>query len=47
MNRRVGEKNNGVEKCTGRHQMGRKNDEGQAVVDFVKSTELAITSYSA
>ena len=44
MNGHLGEGNNGEEKCTGRHGLGRKNDEGQAVVDFPKRKGLAITN---
>ena len=44
MNGHVKEGNNGDEDCMGRHKMGRKNDEGQAVVDFDKKMDQAITN---
>ena len=43
MNGHLGEGNNGDEKCLGRHGLGRRNDEGQAVVDFTRRVGLAIT----
>ena len=39
-----GEGNNGDEECMGRHGLGKRNNEGQAVVDFAKRRELAITN---
>ena len=44
INGHVGEGNNGNEECMGRHGLGKKNNEGQAVVDFAKRRELAITN---
>ena len=44
LNGHVGERNNGNEECMGRHRLGKRNNEGQAVVDFVKRRELAITN---
>ena len=44
LNGHVGEGNNGDEECMGRHGLGKRNNEGQAVVDFAKRRELAITS---
>ena len=44
LNGHVGEGNNGDEKCMGRHGLGKRNNEGQAVVDFAKRRELAITN---
>ena len=44
LNGHVGEGNNGDEECMGRHGLGKKNNEGQAVVDFAKTRELAITN---
>ena len=44
LNWRVGEGNNGDEECMGRHGMGKRNNEGQAAVDFAKTMELAITN---
>ena len=44
LNGHVGEGNNGDEECTGRHGLGKRNNEGQAVVDFAKRRELAITN---
>ena len=43
LNGQVEEGNNGDEECMGRHGLGRRNNEGQAVVDFAKRKELAIT----
>ena len=40
----VGEENNGDEKCMGRHGLGKRNNEGQAVMNFAKRRELAITN---
>ena len=36
LNGHVGEGNNGDEECMGRHRLGKRNNEGQAVVDFAK-----------
>ena len=44
LNGQVGEGNNGDEKCMGRRGLGKRNNEGQAVVDFAKRRELAITN---
>ena len=44
LNGHVGEGNNGDEECMGRHGLGKRNNEGQAVVDFVKRGEIAITN---
>ena len=44
LNGHVGEGNNGDEKCMARHGLGKRNNEGQAVVDFPKRRELAITN---
>ena len=39
------EKGNNIdEKCMGRHGLGKRNNEGQAVVDFAKRMKLAITN---
>ena len=35
LNGHVGEGNNGEEECMGRHGLGKRNNEGQAVVDFI------------
>ena len=43
-NGHVGEGNNGDEECMGRHGLGKRNNEGQAVVDFDKRMELATTN---
>ena len=43
LNNHVGEGNNGDEECIDRHGLGKRNNEGQAVVDFAKRRELAIT----
>ena len=43
LNGHVGEGNNGDEKCISRHELGKRNNEGQAVLDFAKRRELAIT----
>ena len=42
LNGHVGEGNNGDEECMGRHELGKRNNEGQAVVAFAKRRELAI-----
>ena len=44
LNGHVGEGNNGDEECMGRHGLGKRNNEGQAIVDFAKRMELAITN---
>ena len=44
LNGHVGEGNNGDKECMGRHRLGKRNKEGQAVVDFTKRRELAITN---
>ena len=44
LNGHVGEGNNGDEECMGRHGLRKRNNEGQAVVDFAKRRELAITN---
>ena len=44
LNGHVGEGNNGDKECMGRHGLGKRNNEGQAVVDFDKRRELAITN---
>ena len=44
LNEHVREGNNGDEECMGRHGLGERNNEGQAVVDFAKRMELAITN---
>ena len=44
LNGDVGEGNNGDEECMDRHRLGKRNNEGQAVVDFAKRRELAITN---
>ena len=43
-NGHVGEENNGDEGCIGRQGLGKRNNEQQAVVDFAKRMELAITN---
>ena len=43
LNGHVGKGNNSDKKCMGRHRLRKRNNEGQAVVDFAKRTELAIT----
>ena len=40
----VGVGNNGDEDVMGRHGMGKRNDEGQAVVDFAKRMELVVSN---
>ena len=44
LNEHVEEGNNDEEKYMGRHGLGKRNNEGQAVVDFAKRMELAITN---
>ena len=44
LNGHVKEGNNGDEECMGRHGLEKRNNEGQAVVDFAKRMELAITN---
>ena len=44
LNGHVGEGNNGDEGCMGRHGLWKRNNEGQAVVNFVKRMEIAITN---
>ena len=44
LNWHVGEGNNGDKKCMGRHGLGKRNNVGQAVVDFAKRMKLAITN---
>ena len=44
LNGHVGKGNNGDEECMGRHGLRKRNNEGQAVVDFAKRRELAITN---
>ena len=44
LNGHVGEGNNGDEECMGRHGLGKRNNEGQAVVNFAKRRKLAITN---
>ena len=44
LNGHVGEGNNDDEECMGRHGLGKRNNEGQAVMDFAKKIELAITN---
>ena len=44
LNGHVGEGNNGDEECMGRHGLGKRNNEGQAVEDFAKRRELTITN---
>ena len=43
MNGHVREGNNGDEECMCSHRLRRRNDEGQAVVDFAKRMGLATT----
>ena len=43
LNRHVRVKNNGDEECIGRHGLGKRTNEGQAVVNFAKRMELVIT----
>ena len=42
LNEHVGKGNNGNEECMGRHGLGKRNNEGQAVVGFAKRMELSI-----
>ena len=44
MNGHVGEGNNGDEECMGRRGLGKRNNEGQAVVNFAERIKLAITN---
>ena len=44
LNGHVGEENNGDEEYMGRHGLRKRNNEGQAVVDFAKRRELEITN---
>ena len=44
LNGHVGEGKNGDDECMGRHGLGKRNNEGQAVVDFAERMELAITN---
>ena len=44
LNGHVGEGNNGDEGCMGRHGLGKRNNKGQAGVDFFKRMEIAITN---
>ena len=44
LNGHVREGNNGDENVMGRHGLGERNEEGQAVVDFAKRMELAINN---
>ena len=44
LNRHVGKGNNGDEECMGRHELGKRNNEGQAVVNFAKGMEQGITN---
>ena len=44
LNGHLGEEKNGDEKCMGKHGLGKRNNKGQAVVDFAKRRELAITN---
>ena len=44
LNGHVGEGNNDNKECMGRHGLGKRNNEGQAVVDFAKKRKLAITN---
>ena len=44
LNGHIAEVNNGDEECMGRHELGKRNNEGQAVVEFAKRMELAITN---
>ena len=44
LNGRVGKENYGDKECMGRHGLGKENNEEQAVVDFAKRRELAITN---
>ena len=44
LNGHVGEGNNGDEECMGRHELEKRNNEGQAVVGFATRVGLAITN---
>ena len=44
LNGHVREGNNGDEECMGKHGLGKRNNKGQAVVDFAKKMKLAITN---
>ena len=44
LNGHVGEGINGKKECMGRHGLGKRNNEGQAVMDFARRMELAITN---
>ena len=44
LNGHIGEGINGKKECTGRHGLGKRNNEGQAVMDFARRMELAITN---
>ena len=44
LNGHVKEENNVDEECTGRHGLEKRNNEGQAGVDFAKKMELTITN---
>ena len=44
LNGHVEEGNNGDKECMGRHGLGKRNNERQAVVDFAKRIELAIAN---
>ena len=44
LNGHVGEGTNGNEECMGRYGLGKRNNEAQAVVDFAKRKEIAITN---
>ena len=44
LNGHAGEGSNGDEECMGRHGLGKRNNEGRAMVDFAKRMELAITN---
>ena len=44
LNGHVEERNNGDEECMHIHGLGKKNNEGQTVMDFAKKMELAITN---
>ena len=44
LNGHVGEGNNGGEECMGKHELWKRNSEEQAVVEFAKRRELAITN---
>ena len=44
LNGHVEEGNNGNKECMGRHGLGKRNNEKQAVMDFAERMGLAITS---